>query len=91
VGCLSGAFMSLMLSRYLFRDIVVSKINKNEWFKKNFEAINEILKEKGTTSVGLLRLTFFPFGLASYVLGVTEIKPLSFMIGTCTYLINLMM
>ena len=39
-------------------------------------------------SVGLLRLTFFPYGLCSYVLGVTEISPTNFMLGTATYLIN---
>ena len=58
---------------------------------KNFEAINEILKERGAMSVGLLRLTFFPYGLCSYVLGVTDISPSDFMLGTATYLINCLM
>jgi uncharacterized membrane protein YdjX (TVP38/TMEM64 family) len=91
IGCLSGAFSAMMLSRYLFRDLVVGKIKKQPWLKANFEAINEILKEKGALSVCLLRLTFFPYGLCSYVLGVTDIAVMDFMLGTASYLINCMM
>ena len=91
VGCLLGAFAAMMLSRYLFREMVVAKVKKSKWLSDNFEAINEILKERGATSVFMLRLTFFPFGTASTVLGVTEISSSNFMIGTTSYLINCLM
>lgn len=91
VGCMGGSFAALMLSRYLFRDMVISQIKRSPWLSKNFEAINEILKEKGALSVGLLRLTFFHFGICSYVLGVTEISAVNFMLGTTTYVVNIMM
>ena len=53
--------------------------------------MNEILIEKGTLSVGLLRITFFHFGICSYVLGVTKISTMDFMVGTSSYLVNIMM
>ena len=86
-----GGFVALMLSRYLFRDLVISQIKRSPWLSKHFEAMNEILVEKGILSVGLLRITFFHFGICSYVLGVTKISAMDFMIGTTTYLVNILM
>ena len=58
----------------------------------NYKAAQDsILIEKGAQSVALLRLTFFPFGLCSYILGVTSISPLKYMIGTSTYAVNAIM
>jgi uncharacterized membrane protein YdjX (TVP38/TMEM64 family) len=91
VGCMLGSLAAMLLSRYLFRDMVKEKIKQNKWLSKNFEAIDSILIEKGAQSVALLRLTFFPFGLCSYILGVTSISPLKYMIGTSTYAVNAVM
>lgn len=38
--------------------------------------------------LGLLRLTFAPFGLTNYVAGVTSISACKFLLGTCFYAFN---
>jgi uncharacterized membrane protein YdjX (TVP38/TMEM64 family) len=43
---------------------------------------------QGITIVALLRLTFAPFGILSYVLGVTSISLLHFTLGTLSYILN---
>ena len=55
---------------------------------RNFRAIDELLKEEGALVLGLLRLTFAPFGLTNYVAGVTSISAFNFLLGTCFYIFN---
>ena len=55
---------------------------------RNFRAIDELLLVQGKTIVALLRLTFFPFGILSYVLGVTSISFFDFIVGTIPYVFN---
>ena len=54
-------------------------------------AINELLISQGTLTVGLTRLTFAPFGLTSYLFGVTSINLCQFLLGTCSYSVNILM
>jgi uncharacterized membrane protein YdjX (TVP38/TMEM64 family) len=42
----------------------------------------------GITMVALLRLTFAPFSVCCYVLGVTSIGLIDFLIGTLSYGLN---
>ena len=39
-------------------------------------------------TIGLMRLTFAPFGVTSYVFGVTSISMKDYMLGNMTYLFN---
>ena len=47
-----------------------------------------MLASEGITVVALLRLTFAPFGVSNYILGVTSIALSDFLIGTCSYVLN---
>mmetsp|Transcript_8516 Transcript_8516/g.14350 ORF Transcript_8516/g.14350 Transcript_8516/m.14350 type:complete len:220 (+) Transcript_8516:223-882(+) len=89
VGCLLGAALAFLLSRHLFKNFVKKQIeNSGEWINRNFRAIDELLVAQGITIVALIRLTFAPFGITSYVLGVTSIPLVDFAIGTLAYIFN---
>lgn len=47
-----------------------------------------MLASEGITVVALLRLTFAPFGISNYILGVTSISLTQYMLGTCSYVLN---
>ena len=51
--------------------------------------IDDIITSEGIKVVGLVRLTFFaPFGITSYILGVTNISVMDYMLGNITYIFN---
>jgi uncharacterized membrane protein YdjX (TVP38/TMEM64 family) len=88
VGTLLGALLSFLLSRYLFRDFIKRQINQSGWLADNFKLIDEIITEEGFKVIGLVRLTFAPFGVTSYVMGVTSISIGDYMLGNATYIFN---
>jgi uncharacterized membrane protein YdjX (TVP38/TMEM64 family) len=59
-----------------------------EWFGQNFKAFDELLITQGTLFVALLRLTFAPFGVSNYVLGITSLTPCQFVTGSLSYIFN---
>jgi len=50
--------------------------------------IDEIITTEGVKVIGLMRLTFAPFGITSYVMGVTSISLTDYMLGNASYIIN---
>lgn len=54
----------------------------------NFRMMNEIINTEGIKIVALLRLTFAPFGVTSYVFGVSDITFGDYMLGNLSYIIN---
>ena len=88
VGCLLGALMSFLISRYLFKDVIKNMIQESAWLNYNFKMIDEIIKSEGIKVVGLVRLTFAPFGITSYIVGVTSISLGDYMLGNLSYIIN---
>ena len=50
-----------------------------------------MFKTDGILFVALLRLMFIPYGLTSYVLGVTCVSVLDYMIGTSVYIVKIML
>jgi uncharacterized membrane protein YdjX (TVP38/TMEM64 family) len=50
--------------------------------------IDQIIADEGMATVGLMRLTFAPFGVTSYVFGVTSISLRDYMLGNMTYIFN---
>ena len=90
-GCLCGALSAFLLSRYLFKSFIKEQISHSEWLSSNFRAIDELLVTQGAQIVALVRVTFAPFGLTSYLLGVTSISIWQFIIGTSSYLVNVLM
>jgi uncharacterized membrane protein YdjX (TVP38/TMEM64 family) len=73
-GVLTGSLISFTLSRYLFKDMVAGQIEQSPWLFRNFKAIDSLLASEGITVVALLRLTFAPFGITNYIMGVTSIS-----------------
>lgn len=87
-GCLLGGMISFLLSRYLFKDFIKQQIQGSPWLAYNFRMMNEIITTEGMKIVGLMRLTFAPFGITSYVFGVSEITFSDYMLGNLSYIIN---
>lgn len=50
--------------------------------------MNLIVKDDGCKIVALIRLTFAPFGITSYILGVSEISLCDYILGNITYFFN---
>ena len=46
-----------------------------------------MFKTDGILFVALLRLAFIPFGLTSYLLGVTSVSVFDYMVGTTVFII----
>ena len=78
-GSLVGAFFAFLISRYLIRDIVARRIATNP----KLAAIDRAVGEEGRRLVFFLRLSpVVPFVLSNYVLGVTRVRLVDFLIGT---------
>lgn len=68
-----GATFAFLASRYFFKDFVEAK------FKNKFESINAGIKKEGIFYLFSLRLLpVFPFFLVNLLMGLTEIKTLTF-------------
>lgn len=66
-----GATVAFLVGRYVARDWVVRKIEKNE----KFAAIDRAVGEEGWKIVGLTRLSpVFPFSLLNYAYGLTNVS-----------------
>lgn len=79
--------MAFLISRYLFKDLIKEQISHSQWLMDNFNIIDDILKTEGTMIVALLRMTFAPFGITSYIMGVSSIHFCDFMLGNCAYIL----
>ena len=78
-GSLIGAFLAFLISRYLIRDIVARRIAANP----RLHAIDRAVGDDGRRLVFFLRLSpVVPFVASNYVLGVTRVKLVDFMLGT---------
>ena len=86
-----GSVCALLLSRYLYKDFVLDQINKSGWIHRHWKAIDELVIEQGILVTALLRVTFSPYGISSYVMGVTSINPVHYAIGGSSYIINVLM
>ena len=85
-GTVIGGLLAFMLSRYLFKDFIKDQIASSEWLSHNFNIIDEILQTEGKLIVALIRLTFAPFGITSYIMGVSSISFFDFAIGHISYI-----
>lgn len=71
VGSTLGATAAFLVGRYVARDWVARKIEKNEKFK----AIDQAVGGDGWKIVGLTRLSpVFPFSLLNYAYGLTKVS-----------------
>ncbi len=66
-----GAMVAFLVGRYVARDWIARKIDKNEKFK----AIDQAVAGEGWKIVGLTRLSpAFPFSLLNYAYGLTKVS-----------------
>src|SRR2546429_3084660 len=71
IGATLGATAAFLVGRYLARDAIARKIEKNE----KFAAIDRALADEGWKIVLLTRLSpVFPFTLLNYAFGLTRVK-----------------
>jgi uncharacterized membrane protein YdjX (TVP38/TMEM64 family) len=87
-GTVIGGLVAFMLSRYLFKDFIKDQIANSEWASHKFNLINEILLTEGMLFVALIRLTAAPFGVMSYVFGVSSIPFTDYAMGHITYIVE---
>src|SRR5437660_2907403 len=71
IGATLGATAAFLVGRYLARDAIARKIEKNE----KFAAIDRAVADEGWKIVLLTRLSpVFPFTLLNYAFGLTRVK-----------------
>ena len=83
-----GGFVSFLISRYVFRDFIKEMIEGNEWLNDNFELLDDILTQDGMKVTSLIRLTSVPYGIVSYIIGVSNIPFRDYMIGNLPYILT---
>ena len=92
VGMMLGALVVIYLSRYLIADWIKKQIRKsNNKYAKNFKVIDSMFVTNGILFVALLRLMWIPYGLTSYLLGVTSVSVLDYMIGTTAIIVMIVL
>jgi uncharacterized membrane protein YdjX (TVP38/TMEM64 family) len=92
VGVMLGALVVIFLSRYLIADWIKKQLKKSKSdYAKNFKIIDSMFVTNGITFVALLRLMWIPFGLVSYMIGVTSISVLDYMIGTTACIVMIIL
>ena len=90
VGCLIGAIIALYLGRFLFADYIRTKLDKSQSVRvKKWRIVDGMFITDGILLVSLLRLMFIPFGLVSYMLGVTSVSFCDYVIGSSVYIIKI--
>jgi len=71
IGSTLGATAAFLVGRYLARDWIARKIERNE----KFTAIDQAVGAEGWKIVGLTRLSpVFPFSLLNYAYGLTKVS-----------------
>jgi uncharacterized membrane protein YdjX (TVP38/TMEM64 family) len=75
----AGAAAAFLVGRYLARDMVARRVEKNATFR----AVDEAVATEGWKIVGLLRLSpVFPFNLLNYTLGLTRVSLSSYVLAS---------
>ena len=87
-GTVIGGLVAFMLSRFLFKDFIKDQIANSQWASHKFNLINEILETEGMLFVALVRLTAAPFGVMSYIFGVSSISFTDYALGHITYIVE---
>lgn len=79
VGATLGALGAFLIARYLARDWVAARVQKDP----RFAAIDSAIAEQGRRVVFLLRLSpVIPFSVLNYALGLTKVRMIDFLIAS---------
>ena len=74
-----GASLAFLIARYLARNAVAEKLNRNE----KFAAVDSAIGREGGKIVLLLRLSpIFPFNALNYLLGLTAVRFWSYLLAS---------
>ncbi|MEI7958855.1 MAG: VTT domain-containing protein [Verrucomicrobiota bacterium] len=68
-GSTLGAAIGFLCSRYVARDRVAARLNKNP----SFASIDQAIRREGWKIVALLRMCPLPFGVSNYAYGLTNV------------------
>ena len=92
VGMMLGALCAILLSRFLLADFLKRKISKSKnKYAKSFKTIDKEFVTNGIIMVALIRLMALNFGVVSYLLGVTSVSILDYMIGTTATIVYIIL
>lgn len=87
IGCYISAIICLLLGRYVFAGFFRRQLKRsNSPLGNKMKIVDKMFVENGILLTALLRLMFLPFGLVSYLLGVTSVSISDYMIGTLVYI-----
>ena len=92
VGMMLGALCAILLSRFLFADFLKRKLAKNKHkYARNFRTIDKEFVTNGILMVALIRLMAVNFGVVSYLLGVTSVSLIDYLIGTTATIVYIIL
>ncbi len=79
IGATLGATAAFLIARYVARDWIAARVQKDA----RFAAIDRAIAEQGRKVVFLLRLSpVIPFNVLNYALGLTQVRVLDFVIAS---------
>jgi uncharacterized membrane protein YdjX (TVP38/TMEM64 family) len=79
VGATLGAMGAFLIARYVARDWVAERVQRDE----RFAAIDRAIAEQGRRVVFLLRLSpVIPFNVLNYALGLTQVRAMDFLVAS---------
>ena len=98
VGCSHADVLALnsiaafYIGKWLFADYIRKKLDKSTSPRvKKWRIIDSMFVSSGIMLVALLRLMFIPFGIISYMLGVTSVAFWDYFIGTLVIIVKIML
>jgi len=92
VSSVAGGVIAFLIGKWLFADYIRKKLDKSRSPRvKKWRIIDSMFVTSGILLVALLRLMFIPFGLVSYILGVTSVSFCDYFIGTLIIIIKVML
>lgn len=92
VASMIGATLAFFLGKWLFANYIRKKLDKSKSPRvKKWRVVDSMFITSGILLVALLRLMFIPFGLVSYLLGVTSVAFWDYFIGTLAVIIKIML
>lgn len=92
LGNMLGAIAAFLLGRFLIAEWLRRKIKKsNDPRMQKFRAVDTLFVTNGILAVGLLRMIFLPFGVMCYLLAVTSVSFLDYVIGTTFIIVKVVL
>ena len=92
VSSVTAGVIAFFIGKWLFADYIRAKLDKSTSPRvKKWRIIDSMFVTSGIMLVALLRLMFIPFGLVSYMLGVTSVTFCDYFVGTLVIIVKVML